>query len=150
VTKPDVPQNSPKFFAGTGYFPTQRHHDSPPKPLYKLLNADLGTSVATGPRPIGELLEEGAKILNANMKAFASPLFEGTGSFDPFVWERGTWGKPKDPPERQERMLALLKDKKPSDAIEEMFKQARKWTFDCATFVQAVYLYTILRRLGAD
>jgi hypothetical protein len=154
LNNPDAPWNSPQGGGGGGFFPPQRHHGDPqnfpslPPRAAVWFAQSTNTSAPPPPRPIPELLKEAATILWKGVPRFDNPCEKG-GKFDPWTWEQAQWGDLKDPKAEKANVLVLLKGKLPSEAIEGMFKNPKQWSLDCACFVQAACLYTLLRRLGS-
>ncbi|MEO8231116.1 MAG: hypothetical protein ABI638_02460 [Ignavibacteriota bacterium] len=52
--------------------------------------------------------------------------------------------------DRYDEVLRLKDGISPSKAIEAIFEKPEKWSFDCAEFVQAILLYTLLNTIGSD
>jgi uncharacterized protein DUF4157/protein-glutamine gamma-glutamyltransferase-like protein len=69
--------------------------------------------------------------------------YEGPEQFDTDFWvaeEDPEWG----------RRLTLKSGKRPSDAIDAMFRNLSKWKVDCAQFVQVAEWYALRHAYGAD
>lgn len=49
-----------------------------------------------------------------------------------------------------QRILKMLPAKRPSEAVQEMFRRLNKWSFDCAEFVQVAHWYAMLKDLGPE
>lgn len=105
-------------------------------------------------KSLKKLLEEGAKKIKKGYKGFKNPT-ELHGSHDKKFWFGPVrWGvEKKDATGKVIETIAvhvlILKPKiLPSVAYKAMFDDPSKWTFCCATFTQAVFLYFLLKCYG--
>lgn len=99
---------------------------------------------APPPAAQDELLQEAAEILARVPEG--NPAQPG-GRYDEKFWERGRYGQKGAPEAKIDKVLVLLPGKAPSEAIDAIFKTPMRWSLDCATFAQAVYLFCLRRRL---
>ena len=71
--------------------------------------------------------------------------YESTTTFDTDYWTIKD-----DPNFPANKMLSLKSGKRPSDAIDAMFGDLKKWSVDCAQFVQVAEWYALRHAYGAE
>ncbi len=81
-------------------------------------------------------LDEALRLLRP--ADFGAPVVAGR-------YNRANWELKPDPVPgfSQRRMLVLRRDKRPSQAIEDIVRNSHNWTMDCAFYVQVIHLYAL-------
>lgn len=82
-------------------------------------------------------------LRNLEPADFKAPWNSSGGKYDTKYWR-----VVDDPQRKPWKMLKIKSDDKAFDAIRSFLRREDQWTFECASFVQAVHLYALARSRG--